>query len=142
MEDIVKYLLYLGFEEVPCKIPKNKTQIFKRYIYLFIKNYSNKLFDFLLRVSPIKFLKERPNKSIWFSFYDNGKIVTEIEIRPSTFIPSGYTQLTHVRMYNTEGLIEYFHSDESTIEEFKEFLYRDKYIKCLIRDKKIESILT
>lgn len=142
MEEIRKYLLYLGFEEVPCRIPKNKTQIFKRHIYLFIKNYSNKLFDFLLKVSPIKFLKERPNKSIWFSFYDNGKIVTEIEIIPFNFIPSGYQQLTHIRMYNSEGLLEYFHNDKSTIKEFKEFLYRDKYIKSLIRDRKIESILT
>lgn len=66
--ELKDHLSKYGFIETPCSIPKNKFQFFKRYMYLRIYEKSPKLFYFLRdRVSPIKFLSERPDGSLWFS---------------------------------------------------------------------------
>lgn len=77
-----------GMELVPCSIPRSQFQYFKRSFYLFIHNkISKKLFFFLRdKVSPIKFLDERPNGEIWFRKRNSeGRISIKVEIRP---IPS------------------------------------------------------
>jgi len=69
MSNIIKeHLSKYGFVEIPCSIPKNKFQYFKRFIYIRIYEKSPKLFYFLRdKISPIKFLSERPDGSLWFS---------------------------------------------------------------------------
>lgn len=56
-----------GFEITPCSIPRSNFQILKRNFYIFIqRNISDKLFYFIRdKISPIKFLKVRPNGSIF-----------------------------------------------------------------------------
>ena len=56
------------FEMVSPAIPRNHFQYLKRNFYLFIlKNINEKLFYFLRdKVSPIKFMLERPDGEIWF----------------------------------------------------------------------------
>lgn len=74
-----------GLELVPCSIPRSQFQYFKRYFYLFIHNkVSQKLFYFLRdKVSPIKFLDERPKGEIWFRKRNSeGKVSIEVEIKP------------------------------------------------------------
>jgi hypothetical protein len=74
-----------GFEVVPCSIPRNNFQYFKRHIYLFILHkISERLFYFLRdKISPIKFLDERPDKELWFSKRNSeGKVSMEVEIYP------------------------------------------------------------
>jgi len=74
-----------GFEIVPCSIPRGNFQYFKRYIYLFILHkVSEKLFYFLRdKVSPIKYLDERPDKELWFRKRNSeGRVSIEVEIRP------------------------------------------------------------
>lgn len=74
-----------GFEVVPCSIPRNDFQSFKRSIYIIIHNrVSKKLFFFLRdKISPIKYLDERPNKELWFRKRNSeGKVSMEIEIYP------------------------------------------------------------
>ena len=74
-----------GMEQVPCSIPRNPFQYFKRSFYLFIHNkISKKLFFFLRdKVSPIKYLDERTNGEIWFRKRNSkGRISIEVEIRP------------------------------------------------------------
>ena len=74
-----------GLELTPCSIPRSQFQYFKRYIYLFIYDkVSQKLFYFLRdKVSPIKYLEERPNREIWFRKRNSdGRISIEVEIRP------------------------------------------------------------
>lgn len=74
-----------GFEVVPCSIPRNDFQSFKRSVYILIHNkISKKLFFFLRdKISPIKYLDERPNKEIWFRKRNSeGRISIEVEIRP------------------------------------------------------------
>jgi hypothetical protein len=73
-----------GFEVVPCSIPKNDFQSFKRSIYILIHNkISENLFYFLRdKVSPIKYLDERPNKEIWFRKRNSeGRVSIEVEIK-------------------------------------------------------------
>ena len=68
MEQIVEYIVNTyEFEVVPCSIPASEFQYIKRNFYIWIKNrISEKLFYFLRdKVSPIKFLNERPDGSIW-----------------------------------------------------------------------------
>jgi hypothetical protein len=74
-----------GLELVPCSIPRSQFQYFKRSFYLFIHNkVSQKLFYFLRdKVSPIKFLDERPKGEIWFRKRNSeGKVSIEVEIKP------------------------------------------------------------
>ena len=74
-----------GFEVVPCSIPRNNFQYFKRSIYILIHNkISKKLFFFLRdKVSPIKYLDERPKGEIWFRKRNSeGKTLIEVEIKP------------------------------------------------------------
>ena len=74
-----------GFEVVPCSIPRNNFQYFKRGIYILIHNkISKKLFFFLRdKVSPIKYLDERPKGEIWFRKRNSeGKTLIEVEIKP------------------------------------------------------------
>jgi len=62
-----------GMEQVPCSIPRSPFQYFKRSFYIFIHNkISKKLFFFLRdKVSPIKYLDERPKGEIWFRKKEN-----------------------------------------------------------------------
>lgn len=74
-----------GFEVVPCSIPRNDFQSIKRSIYILIHDKISKKLSFFLRdkVSPIKFLNERPNKELWFRKRSSeGRISIEVEIRP------------------------------------------------------------
>ena len=74
-----------GFEVVPCSIPRNNFQYFKRGIYILIHNkISKKLFFFLRdKVSPIKYLDERPKGEIWLRKKNSeGEILIEVEIKP------------------------------------------------------------
>ena len=73
------------FEVVPCSIPRDNFQYFKRHIYLFIHNKISKNLFFFLRdkVSPIKYLDERPKGEIWFRKRNSeGKVSIEVEIKP------------------------------------------------------------
>jgi hypothetical protein len=74
-----------GFQIVPCSIPRSNFQYMKRNFYLWIYNkVSQKLFYFLRdKISPIKYLDERPNKELWFRKRNSeGRISIEVEIRP------------------------------------------------------------
>lgn len=88
IQPVVDHIInFYGFEIVPSRIPRDKFQYFKRFIYLLIKNRSNRLFNTLIRLSPIKFLKERPGKELYFrkKLYDGIGGLCEIEIRPVPF---------------------------------------------------------
>jgi len=83
MSNIIKeHLSKYGFVEIPCSIPKNKFQYFKRFIYIRIYEKSPKLFYFLRdKISPIKFLSERPDGSLWFSIRgEDGKELFSLSI--------------------------------------------------------------
>jgi hypothetical protein len=73
-----------GLELVPCSIPRSQFQYFKRNFYLSIYKVSQKLFYFLKdKVSPIKYLDERPGKEIWFRKRNSeGETSIEVLIKP------------------------------------------------------------
>jgi len=73
-----------GFKVSPCSIPRSQFQYLKRSFYLFILNkVSERLFYFLRdKVSPIKYLEERPKGEIWFHKRNSeGRISIEVEIK-------------------------------------------------------------
>ncbi len=73
-------------ELVTPNIPRNEFQYFKRNFYLFIKNnISERLFYFLRdKISPIKFMLERPSGEIWFrKRFDDNLIEVELVNIPS-----------------------------------------------------------
>lgn len=86
IQPIIDYIIdTYEFELTPCSIPRSDFQYFKRNFYIIIYNkISPKLFYFLRdKVSPIRYLEERPDGSIWLSKRDEtGKILYEIEIKP------------------------------------------------------------
>jgi len=71
------------FEMTSPSIPRSHFQYLKRNFYLFIKkNISEKLFYFLRdKVSPIKFMLERPDGEIWLKKRFNDGLC-ELELRP------------------------------------------------------------
>lgn len=85
IQPIINHIIdFYGFEIVPSRIPRDNFQYFKRFIYLLIKSKSNRLFDVLVRFSPIRFLKERPGKELYFRkrLYDGIGGLCEIEVKP------------------------------------------------------------
>jgi len=74
-----------GFETITFSIPSNTFQYLKRKFYLWIYNkVSQKLFYFLRdKISPIKYLDERPRGEIWIHKRNSeGRISFEVQIRP------------------------------------------------------------
>ena len=107
-----------GFEVVPCSIPSNNFQYFKRHIYLFIlRKVSEKLFYFLRdKISPIKYLDERPKGEIWFRKRNSeGKISIEVEIKP---IPP--EACIYVSNRNESGLFNIIGSENYMVGIYKQ----------------------
>ena len=140
--EIKDHLSKYGFVEIPCSIPKNKFQFFKRYIYLRIYEKSPKLFYFLRdRVSPIKFLSERPDGSLWFSIKDsNGLEVYSLFIdrwgklnQLDQFIQTDI----RVGVNNTETIIPL---GEDMVEVLDEFLQTLPELKSKYRNYRISQL--
>lgn len=95
IQPLIEYIIQTyNFEIYPCSIPRSRYQYLKRAFYLFIlSKVSKKLFFFLRdKVSPIKYLEERPNRSIWLIRRDeNNRISHEVEIRTVPVESSIYT---------------------------------------------------
>lgn len=95
LSKVIKHLESVyGFEIAPCSIPRSGFQYLKRNFYIWIhRKVSEKLFYFLRdKVSPIKYLHERPGKEIWFLYRgETGRIEFEIEVKPIPVDISIYT---------------------------------------------------
>jgi hypothetical protein len=146
-----------GFEVVPCSIPRNNFQYFKRYIYLFILHkVSEKLFYFLRdKVSPIKFLDERPGKELWFRKRNSeGKASMEVEIYPIPVEASIYTtdyknifkpadENYKVKLYLGGGreIMTFPLNDIRGIENIDAHFSDVPELKEILRDYKLKNIL-
>jgi hypothetical protein len=152
-----------GFKVSPCSIPSGNFQYFKRSIYLFIfSKVSKKLFYFLRdKVSPIKYLDERPNKEIWFRKRNSeGKVSIEVEIKR---VPveaciytsslrsddSGFFKLMDknykVKIYEQSDSAEYitFPLNHINGEKQVDYYFSQVYeLKTELRNYKLKNILT
>jgi len=149
------------FEIVPCSIPSSYFQYVKRNFYIWVKEKNEKLFYFLRdKVSPIKFLKERPDGSIWLRKRMSNDKLCEIELKIVYLFDHKGNEVEPYFNYSIniyfDNFKDYFmHVNSSNINmndsyliigEFNPVLI-DKHIcqipelKELIRDKKIASIL-
>jgi hypothetical protein len=80
-KQIIDYLISIGFEIQPVSLPLNDFEHFKRNLFISIKSDWIRLK--LLKIWPIKFKKERPDKSTWFKYLDsNGRVIIEISVSP------------------------------------------------------------
>lgn len=80
-KQIIDYLISIGFEIQPVGLPLNDFELFKRNLFISIK--SDWIRFKLLKIWPIKFKKERPDKSTWFKYLDsNGRVIIEISVSP------------------------------------------------------------
>ncbi len=158
MNEIIEHIKNIyGLELAPCSIPKNEFQYYKRNFYIFIlKKVSKKLFYFLKRVLPIKYLTERPDKDIWFyKRNSSGRISIEIEIKP---IPieaciyssqdSGLFQIANenykVSIYpNLNGVsqISFPLNHINGIAQIDYYFSKIDELKDVMRDYKLKSIL-
>lgn len=130
--ELKDHLSKYGFIETPCSIPKNKFQFFKRYMYLRIYEKSPKLFYFLRdRVSPIKFLSERPDGSLWFSI--KGSDGSELY---SLFIDRWDNRII-VGVNNTETIIPL---GDDMVEVLDEFLQTFPELKSKYRNYRISQL--
>ena len=161
MEEIVNYIENTyDFEIVPCSIPASELQYIKRNFYIWIMNsVSKKLFYFLRdKFSPIKFLREREDGSIWLRRRMSDNKLFEIEIKTiylydhSTQVKlsdGNYTFPTEYHNYSIRLVNDYLyvHSiDEIQIEKLDvilidKHLCQSKELKQFLRNKRIENIL-
>lgn len=149
-----------GLEVVPCSIPRSDFQRLKRNFYLFILNkVSEGLFYFLRdKVSPIKYLSERPEGEIWLrKRNDQGRVEFEIELKPLPieaciyFVGSKNPLLDinignnyRVRIYhqmNEIQTIEFVVNHHRGTEIFDQNLSEIPQFKKLYRDYKLSKIL-
>lgn len=137
-----------GLELVPCSIPRNKFQYLKRNFYIFIYNrIGENLFYFLRdKVSPIKYLDERPNGEIWFRKRNlEGRVSIEVEIKP---IPI-YDRITcsqcyKVKIYHQLGDVENTSFTLNYINAEKKIDYyfsKVNELKTELRNYKLSKIL-
>lgn len=122
MNEIITYLENVyGMKVAPCGIPKNEFQRLKRNFYIWIKSvFGDKLFFFLRdRVSPIKFLEQRPDGSVWFlRRNESGKINYELCLMPvpieaCIYCPGHNNQLLDITAGNNYRAQLYFGDDNS-----------------------------
>lgn len=139
--EIKDHLSKYGFVETPCSIPKNKFQFFKRYIYLRIYDKSPKLFYFLRdRVSPIKFLSERPDGSLWFSIKgSDGRELYSLSIDKwgNHSVNGQFIQTIRVGINSEETIIPL---GENMIESLDKFLKTFPDLKSKYRNYRLNQI--
>ena len=161
MEQIVNYIKdTYEFEIVPCSIPASEFQYIKRNFYIWIMNsVSKKLFYFLRdKVSPIKFLKERPDGTIWLRKRMSDDKLCEIEVKTiylfdhstQVKLPDGnYTFPTEYHNYSIRLAYDYLYVhnlDEIQLEKLDTILIdkhlcQSKELKQFLRNKRLENIL-
>lgn len=91
IQPVIKHITDVyGFSTAPCLIPRSGFQYAKRNFYIFIKKRNEKLFNFLIKLFPIRFLDERPDGEIWLQKRLDGGLC-EIEIKPVPVEASIYT---------------------------------------------------
>ena len=131
-----------GMELVPCSIPRNPFQYFKRSFYIFIHNkISKKLFFFLRdKVSPIKFLDERSEGEIWFRKRNSeGRVSIEVEIKPF----SSNCEVYEVKVYKQlKGeILEFTLNLIYGVEQVDNHFSKVDELKQILRDYKLKNIL-
>jgi hypothetical protein len=161
MEQIVNYIENTyEFEIAPCSIPASEFQYIKRNFYIWIMNsVSKKLFYFLRdKVSPIKFLEERPDGTIWLRKRMSDNKLCEIEIKTiylydhstQVKLPDGnYSFPTEYHNYSIRLVNDYLYVhnlDKIQIEKLDTILIdkhlgQYKELKQFLRNKKLENIL-
>lgn len=157
IQSVVEHITKVyGFELVSPSIPRNLFQHIKRDFYLFILyKVSERLFYFLREVSPIKFILERPDKSIWFRKRIYGKTISELEIIPIPPEQAIYNNYKHpLKIINGEGnfRVRFYHNNPNDYKDnFQISLYDatggiDSYfseipeLKALLRDYKLDIL--
>jgi len=152
MEEIVNYIVdTYEFEVVPCSIPANELQYIKRNFYIWIMNsVSEKLFYFLRdKVSTIKFLKERPDGSIWLRKRMSDDKLCEIELKTIYLFNHNGNEVKPYFNYSIRidnGYLYVYNLDEIQIEKLDTILIdkhlcQSKELKQFLRNKKLENIL-
>ncbi len=147
ISEVSDYLISLGFDIQPCSIPLNRNQELKRNLLLMVMSKSKRLFYFLRKISPIKYLPERHDKSIWFIYRDGG-ITYEIELKPeSREIREGLSysydnfNMNHYFLTINEFTADITCDDEETIIEINELFSMFSGLHSLVRENKLSNIL-
>ncbi len=141
MTNISKYLIAnYGFDEVPCSVPLNVFEDSKLYIYVNIKKVSLTIFRFLMKLFPIKRLKERPDGSVWLQKYLSCGIC-EVEVFDTTkeLYNRCDTSQIKIRIYYTNINIcaEITGKYEESVEKLFSLIPE---LQTLVRQKKINEL--
>jgi hypothetical protein len=169
-EKICDYLVdEYNLERVPCAIPKNDFEHFKRDLYFAINdlfddkyNRKKKIFWKLNKFSPIKFSEERPDGEEYFYLRDiNKKIILELrldtkrQITTTKFRNQKFQKPTDVfigyTLTNLNTNLEYVIDPNHTKKEFNSknifdiidnVFYLIKELKPFVREKQLEKLIS
>jgi hypothetical protein len=144
MEEIVNYIENAyEFEIVPCSIPASDFQYIKRNFYIWIMNsVSKKLFYFLRdKVSPIKFLEERPDGTIWLRKRMSDNKLCEIEVKTIYLYDNSNDYL--ISLHTKDELYHQWNLqiDKLNTSLIDKYIYQVPELKEFNRNKKLENIL-
>lgn len=137
LELIIQYITDVyKLKVTPCSIPRSDFQYFKRSIYLLFLAPFPRIFYFLLKISPIKFLKERPDGSIWFesgSVVNGDKIEVSISLHNNSYYINSYTE--YVLRLSLDADIQDIYNNIDI------YLSKNKILKSRLREYKLSKLI-
>ena len=145
-------------EVVPCSIPRSNFQYLKRSFYLWVySRVSQKLFYFLRdKISPIRYLDERPGGEIWFRKRNpEGRVSIEVEIKPVIpevctyyenesglfkLLDKNYRVNIYEQLCEVEN-ISFLLNRINGIEQVDYYFSKNNELKSFLRNHKLKSVL-
>lgn len=134
ISDIREFLFNIGFVEHPSMTPLNSFESIKRDFYLLVLGVSKKMFKFLNEKFPIRYYKERFDRSLWFSLKHNIGEISELSITPHF---QGVIIEYYYKNYPTQTVF----CESMNVGHVESLLNRDPYLRKIIRQRKLKTLL-
>lgn len=144
-------------ELAPCSIPRDQFQYLKRNFYIFVlEKVSKKLFYFLKKISPVRFLDKRPDGEVLFYKRNSeGRLLIEIVIRPvpieaciylacdsGFFKPMGENYIVKIYgQHNSVDHISFPLNHHNGIEQVDYYFSKEGELKRELRNYKLNILI-
>lgn len=134
---ITEYLISLGFEITPYRIPLNTNEVFKSDLYYLISKKIPWLSKYLKKKIPIKYSEKIPNGDMWLVLRENHKAIVEISISKVSI------DNCVVEIFSSDKgvLTFYIKLKDGYLKSIEDQLIKIDSLKSIIRNKKLTSLI-